>query len=191
MSTIDASAVFEAIARRSSPDQPGDLRDALLEIWGSVAEDLTPEEGVVALWCISPQSFAVGSTGHRAQRLAVARAIYPEQEPRRAVSRLRSVMRRASVRAVVDAIRAEDALYALASRDRIRAMLWEIAAERPPVEYEPKDVAAHNRNRLAALKDLVALDRLADPPPERPALEEKDAPRKKVLTRLAALCQRE
>lgn len=188
---ISADAAIDAIAKRSGGPNTAALRESLLEIWGSVAGDLDGEEANAVLFALSPQTYSVGSSNHRAARLAVARALYPSETPAKAVARFRRVLARASVRAVIDAIRAEETLYTLASRSRVRELLWEMATERAPVDdegmpkWEPKDVAAHNRNRLAALKDIVSLDRLAEPAPA-PALIETapDEGKKKLLTRL-------
>ncbi len=186
---ISADDAIEAVARRSGGADAAALRESLLEIWGSVAGDLDGEEANAVLFALTPQVYSVGSANHRAARLAVAKSLYPSETPAKAVARFRRVMARSSVRAVIDALRAEETLYKMSSRSRVRELLWEIATERPPTgedsPYEPKDIAAHNRNRLAALKDLVALDLLAEPAPA-PALAEAapDAGRKKLLTRL-------
>ena len=190
MTEIHADAAIGALARRSGGEQAAELRASLLEIWGSVAGDLDPEEAAAVLWCVSPQSFALGSSGHRAARLEFAKALYPERSPSLAVRRLRSVMRRAAVRATVDALRGEETLYALAQRDRIRADIWALAESKPPADAEPKDIVAHMKVRLAAYDRLIKLDALDRRYDEAPVVAEKKTDgRKKALDLLGRVAQ--
>jgi hypothetical protein len=194
VTTISADAAISALARSSGGSEAETLRAALLEIWGSVVGIIEPEEQAAVLYVISPQTCSVGSANDRARRAAVAASLYPSETPAKAVARFRRVLGRASVRAVIDAMLAEQTLHKLASRDRVREALWSIAMEKPPTgndAWEPKDIAALTRNRLSALKDIVALDLLAEPAPPL-ALKEADPDegRNKLLTRLGRLWEK-
>ena len=197
MTEISADAVIDTLANRTGAVDHG-LRENLLAIWGSVAADLKPEEACVVLWAMNPGAI-VGTSGHREAMVRLARSMYPVDTPGRAVSRLRRVMARPSVRSVIDAMRAEETLFAVAQRGTVREMLATMALTGPPEAtidkngnligvWGPKDIIAHNRVRLAAAQQWTKLDGLDAPPPAAEVAETEPAERrKKLLDKVNAL----
>ena len=191
MTQTSADAVIDTLANRTGAVDHG-LRENLRAIWGGVAADLKPEEACVVLWALHPGAI-VGASGHREAMVRLARAMYPTDAPGRAVSRLRRVMARPSVKSVIDAMRAEETLFALAQRGTVREMLATMALTPPPTVtasdenggeigvWEPKDVIAHMRVRLTAAQQWTKLDGLDAPPPAAEVTETEPAERRKRL----------
>ena len=186
MTEINADAVIDAVAKRAG-DVDHELRSSMRAIWEGVASDLKPEEACVVIWAINPGA-VIGTSSHRQALARLARAMYPADAPGRAVSRLRRVMARPSVRAVIDAMRTEEALFAVSQRGKIRGMLAEMSMSSAPSDSEPKDIVAHNRVRLAAMQQWVKLDGLDAPPPIAETADAEPAERrKKLLDKVKAL----
>jgi len=195
---ISADAVIDTLAARTGAVDHG-LRENLRAIWGSVAADLKPEEACAVLWALHPGA-VVGTSGHREAMVRLARSMYPADAPGRAVSRLRRVLARPSVKAVIDAMRAEEALFALAQRGTIREMLATMALTphpeptgvdgdgKPIGAWSPKDIVSHMRARLAAAQQWTKLDGLDAPPPVAEVADTEPAERrKKLLDKVKAL----
>lgn len=185
---IHLDAAMQAIACRHRGAASADMLAGLLEIWGSVAADLRPEEAVAVVWSVAPSAFVVGSSKHRRQRQEVAAALYPDVSATVAVGRFRAVLRRPAVRSTIDALRGEETLHVLGERAKVRAQLWEIAMSAPPAGSEPKDEIAHTKVRMVALAQLRAMDGLDERPAAlAPSAGPLDDVRKKVLDRLGRL----
>jgi hypothetical protein len=190
---INADHVIDAIALRHSEEQRSGAVQAVRAVWMSIAEHLDPEEQVAILFALSPLTVAVGSPGYRVALARVASAAYPSMAPAAAASRFRTVLRRKGVRSVLAEMRAEESIHALASRAQVRSIAFDLARAAPVPEWEPKDQIAHNRMRLTALAQLVALDDLAArpaPDDDREGSERVADPRKNLVDRLAKLVHR-
>lgn len=189
MEVISADAVIEGMARRDGGAVSPDLAVGLRQIWDSVAGDLTAEEAAAVLWQVAPLQVVVGSSHHAAARVRLARALYPSSSPAAAVSKFRAVCKRASVRSVVSALRAEESEHRFSQRATVREELWRMVNEPAPEFSEPKDINAHRSIKLAAIKALVALDGLDQREPERDHGGASGDARKKLLDRLGAIGQ--
>lgn len=187
MTLLRQSDVIEAMASRHLPEARRAVGEAIGDAWLSLAGDLTPEEQAAVMWAISPLAVAPGGVSHRAHFAAVAGSLYPDMERSKAAARLRGVLRRPLVVAALAAIRAEDTTYLVAERAFVREVAFEIAAERAPVDYEPKDRIAHNKARLAAADFLVRLDALGPETAPPPPPSEAGALREKLVDRVRKL----
>lgn len=189
MTLLRDDDVIEAMASRHAPDLRGEVVEQLRDVWMSVAPDLSPEEQIAVVWSLSTLAVAPGSMSHRAHLAHVAASMFPGLDRGKAAARLRSILRRPVVVAALAAIRAEETAYLLAERGFVREVAFEVAAERAPAEYEPRDRIAHNKTRLAAGRMLMDLDGLG---PET-ALAGQAAGadvRKKLVDKISAIGQR-
>lgn len=184
---IQAEVVFSQMVALHLPEERAAVVDGLREIWASVAADLRPDEAIAVLWSVAPHAFVVGSGQHAARRNAVAAVLYPGEDRAKAAVRFRRLLQSPAVLAVVSALRAEESIHLLGERAKAREVLWSIATSPPPPGSEPKDVNAHNVNRIRALDSVREMDRLDVPPPAAGPSQDADGPRKKVLDKLRRL----
>lgn len=187
MTLLRQSDVIKAMAARHLPEARAGVEEALGEAWLSIAPELTPEEQAAVVWTISPLAVAPGGVSHRAHFASVAQSLYPDLDRAKAAARLRGVLRRPLVLAALAALRAEDTAYLLAERAFVREMAFEIAAERAPTDYKPKDRIAHNKARLAAADFLLRLDALGPETAQAAAPDTGESVRKKVVDKVRAL----
>ena len=187
MTLLRDDDVIEAIALRHPPSLRGEVAEQLREVWMAVAPELSAEEQAVVVWSLSPLAVAPGSISHRAHLARVAASLFPGLDRGKAVARLRSILKRPAVVAALAAIRSEETAYLLAERAFVRGVAFEIAAERAPAEYEPKDRVAHNKTRLAAARTLIDLDGLVGGGTQESVPVAAGDARKKIVDKLAGL----